>query len=312
MQRDATLPVDAVADVIQVDLGVANVADGLFDSQVIVDFIEEIRVRVLPTLTWNNTQGGLDLRFTIQGGEQLPEDRNITVSFANGPGYGNRIGGSLFIQPVPQGTAAGQYGSVLICGNTFMNDPAGTTNLASTPDSISALLDVQLAFGPNANAAVVTAAMLDAVKDALRAAGQANATITSTARTPADQARAMFNNLVNPANPIPVNVANQLALYAPPGDAVINVFVAQTQGMTPQQIQQNAANIRAAMLQEIINQGPPNVSRHCADPNQVCVVDVFAPPFNVNNAPLFVAAVQGRLEGFIDERNTNHCFHLEL
>jgi hypothetical protein len=311
--RDATLPVDVEGDVIQVDLEVANVADGLLDSQVIVDFVEEVRVRVIPVLTWNNTQGGLDLRYTVDGGE-LPESRDITVSFANGPGYGNRIGAPVFSHTVAQGTAAGQYGPVHIPGNTLTNDPAGTTHLvaASSPNSIGALPDVQVAFGPNANANVVSAAMMDAVKDSLRQAGQANATITSTARTPADQARAMFNNLVNPAHPVPVNVANQLALYAAPGDAVINVFVAQTQGMTRAQILQNAANIQAAMVQEINNQGPQNVSRHCANPNQVSVVDVSAAPFNANNAPLFIAAAQGRVARFIDERNTNNCFHLEL
>jgi hypothetical protein len=149
------------------------------------------------------------------------------------------------------------------------------------------------------------------VQNGLRAAGQAVATITSTARTPADQARAMFNNLTNPANPIPVNVANQLALYAQPGDAVIHEFVNQTQGLTPQQVQQNAQNIRGAMEQEIHNQGPQNVSRHCADPVQVSVVDVSAVTFNANNSPLFMAAVDPPAH-LIDERNTNNCFHLEL
>jgi hypothetical protein len=311
--RDATLPVDIKGDVIQVDLEVANVADALLDSQVIVDFVEEIRVRVIPTLAWNNTQGGLDLRYTVEGGE-LPESRDITVSFASGPGYGNRIGAPVFSHNVPKGTAAGQYGPERIPGNRLTNDPAGTTHLvaATTPDSIGALADVQVAFGPNANANAVSANMMDAVKDSLREAGQANATITSTARTPADQARAMFNNLVNPANPIATNVANQHALYAPPGDAVIDVFVAQTQGMNRAQIMQNAANIQAAMVQEINNQGPQNVSRHCADPNQVSVVDVGAAPFNANNAPLFIAAARGWVRTFLDERNTNNCFHLEL
>ena len=311
--RDVTLTVDVDGDVIQADIGVANVADGLLDSQIIVDFVEEVRVRVIPTLTWNSTQGGLDLRYTVDGGE-LPESRDITVSFANGPGYGNRIGAPVFTHNVPQGTAVGQYGPVRVPGNTLTNDPAGTTHLvaASTPSGVGAIPDVQVGFGPNANAAVVSAAMLDAVKDGLRAAGQANATIMSSARTPADQARAMFNNLTNPNNPIAVNVANQLALYAPPGDAVINVFVAQTQGMTPQQIQQNSANIRAAMEQEINNQGPQNVSRHCADPNQVSVVDVSAAPFNANNAPLFVAIEQALVTTLIDERDTNNCFHLEI
>jgi hypothetical protein len=122
----------------------------------------------------------------------------------------------------------------------------------------------------------------------------------------------MFNNLVNPANPVNVNIANQLNIYGAPGDAVINVFVAQTQQMTIAQINQNRAAIEAAMVQEINNQGPTHVSNHCANPNQLCVVDVSAAAFNPNNGPLFVNGVQGRLSGFLDERNTNGCYHLEL
>jgi hypothetical protein len=311
--RDVTLPVDIDGDVIEVELGVANVGDTALDSQIILDFVEEVRIRVIPSLTWNSTQGGLDLRFTVEGGE-LPESRTITVSFATGPNYGNRVGGTVFSHDVVQGTATGAYGPVRIPGNTLTNDPPGTTHLvaASSPSSVGALQDVRIGFGPNANPAVVPAAMLDVVKDGLRAAGQANATITSTARTPVDQARAMFNNLVNPQNPIPVNVANQLALYAPPGDAVINEFVNQAAGLALAQVQANAAAIEAAMVAEIFNQGPSNVSRHCADPNVRSVVDVSAAPFNANNAPLFIAAVTARLTNFIDETNNNNCFHLEL
>ena len=154
--------------------------------------------------------------------------------------------------------------------------------------------------------------MIDIIKDGMRVAGQQSATITSTARTPAAQARAMFSNLVNPAHPVNVNVANQLALYRVPGDAVINVFVAQTQGMTLQQINQNRATIEAAMVQEINNQGPSKVSRHCADPNQRCVVDVGSAAFNANNGPLFYNYVRGRLSTSYNEHTTNHCYHLEL
>lgn len=311
--RDVTLPLDIDGDVIQVDVGVANVFDGLIDSEIIIDFIEEIRVRVVPTLAWNSTKGGLDLRYRVEGAK-LPESRDVAVSFGNGPGYGNRAGGAFFTHPVTEGTEVGEYGPEHIDGNTLTNDPIGTTHLigSTSPDSVGSLADVNIAFGPNANAAVVSAPMLDVVKDGLRAAGQSSAIVTSTARTPADQARAMFQNLINPANPVAVNVANQLELYKPPGDSVINEFVAETQGMTLQQIQQNAQTIRAAMEQEILNQGPQNVSRHCADPNQVSVVDVSAASFNASNTPLFIAAVEGEVKTFIDERNTNNCFHLEL
>ena len=115
--------------------------------------------------------------------------------------------------------------------------------------------------------------MVDIVKDGLRAAGQPQATITSTVRTAHDQARAMLQNLTNPAHTIAQNTAAKLAIYAPVGDAVINRFTADTQGMPPQQIQQNSTTIRAAMEAEINAQGPQNVLKHTADPAKVTVVD---------------------------------------
>jgi hypothetical protein len=199
-------------------------------------------------------------------------------------------------------------------GALLADNPVGATHLiaASSESSVGPLPDVQVNFGANANAAVVWQETLDIIKDSLRAAGQANATIASTARTPADQARAMFQNLTNPNHTIAQNIATQLAIYAPAGDAVINVFAAQTQGMTLEQILQNQAAIRAAMEQEIHTQGPANVSHHCADQTQINVVDVGAGVFNASNGPLFVNAVQGRVAHFIDERTQNNCYHLEV
>ena len=121
----------------------------------------------------------------------------------------------------------------------------------------------------------------------------------------------MFENLTDKDHPIDVNVANQLFFYGPGGDAVINVFVAQTAGMTPADIQANATAIRAAMEAEVNNQGPKHVSKHCEDPAVISVIDVDAVPF-INNGPLFTAAVTGRVSKIIDEHNPNKCFHLEL
>lgn len=93
---------------------------------------------------------------------------------------------------------------------------------------------------------------------------------------------------------------------------MINVFVAESAGLTREQIIAQAGAIQAAMETEINNQGPSNVSRHCADPAEVSVVDVTARPFNAQNADLFAASVSPRVSRFIDERNQNNCFHLEL
>lgn len=311
--RNVTLQVDKEGDVIQVDVGVANVGDGAYDSAVVIDFVEEVSDQVRPSITWNITQGGINLSYLVMDG-QLNQDTEINVYWANGTSYSNRLGDPIFTYNIPAGTPEGSYGPIHINGNLLTDDPAGVTHLiaASSETSVGSLADVTVNYGANANAGAVWARTLDIIKDSLRAAGQSSATITSTTRSPGDQARAMFQNLVNPVFDISTNVANQLNLYGASGDVVINVFVQMTLGLTHQQILQNQTVIRAAMEQEINNQGPQNVSRHCADPTQRNVVDIGAGVFNANNVQLFINAIQGRVNVLHDERDANSCIHIEV
>jgi hypothetical protein len=197
-----------------------------------------------------------------------------------------------------------------VAGNLLGGDPAGTTHLiaASEPSAVGALSDVRISYTATANQATVSAIMVDIVKDGLRAAGQPQAMITSMVRTPHDQARAMFQNLTNPAHTIAQNTAAQLAIYAPAGDAVINRFTADIQGLTPQQIQQNSTTIRAATEAEINAQGPQNVSKHTADPAKITVVDVAKSSFTATSGALFTASVTPRLSKILNE---NGVYHLE-
>lgn len=304
--RDVTLAVDTAGDVVQVDVGVANVGDGAYDSAVVVDFVEEIKDQVRPQIAWNNATGGLDISWQVVN-QVLTNDATIQVFFANGTAFSNRLGAAVFRHTVPAGTVPGTGGPVRVAGTNLVDDPAGSTHIiaASGELQVAALADVQINFGPNADASVVSSGMVDIVKDGLRAAGASVGTIASTARTPADQARAMFINALNSG------VASQLALYAPAGDAVINVYVRQTAGMTTAQIRANATTVRAAMEQEIINQGPENVSRHTGDPAVVSVVDVGYSSLNGKNRSLFVASVQPQASRFIDEPE-NNALHIEL
>jgi hypothetical protein len=311
--RDVTLPVDEAGGTIAVNLAVANVADGILDSAVIVDFVEQIKVRVLPTLSWNSTTGGLDLRYTVQG-DKVPTARNITVQFATGPTYAARTGAILFTKAVPVGTAVGSYGPFHIGGDALSNAAAGVTHLvaASNQSDYGAVPDVRIGFGTNANPAVVSKAMITLIKNSLRVAGQAQATITSTARTPEQQAQAMFTNLTNPAHTIAQNIATQHTIYSAAGDAVINTFATDVAGMTLAQVQAASARIRGDMVTTIKARGCLNVSHHCADPAELSVVDIGAGAFNNTNGALFVAAATARGARVIDERRTNSCYHLEL
>jgi hypothetical protein len=315
--REEKLPVSVQGDTIRVDAAVANVGDALYDSQVVIDFIEEKQGDLQLSLAWDNIQGGLNLTYTVIN-HNLTQDTPINVYWANGADYASRLNPNapVFTYTVKAGANEGFHDTIHIDGSHLKGAPAGTTHLiaASNEDNASAVQDVQLGFGPNANKATVSAYTLDALKDLLRAAGQSTATINSTARTPADQARAMFQNLTNSQHTIAQNIAIQHGIYAAPGDAVIDVFAEMVQGMTLQQILANQTAIRAAMEQEIINQGPSNVSKHCADPATMNVVDISANSFNDNNGPLFVKAAQSdsRVSKVIDERTTNNCYHLQI
>ncbi|HEX6088289.1 MAG TPA: dockerin type I repeat-containing protein [Thermoanaerobaculia bacterium] len=304
--REIFLAVDRDGDTIQADAAVANVGDGLFQSQVVIDFVEEIKDQVRPALAWNNTQGGLRLTWEVLD-RALENDVTIEVYFATGTTHGSQHGTRLFTHVVPAGTQPGQGGPVNIPGADLDDDPAGTTHIIafSSPTMVGSVADVTIAYGANADAAAVSDRMIDIVKDGLRAAGATTGRITSTARSPRDQARAMFNNCVNNG------AASQLALYAAAGDAVIRVYIARTQGLTTAQIRQQAGAIQAAMEAEIVAQGPENVSRHCGDPAVRTVIDVGYSSFNATNRPLFQDAVSGRVSRLIDEPN-NSCLHLEL
>src|SRR5215210_9481181 len=109
-------------------------------------------------------------------------------------------------------------------------------------------------FGPHANQAVVSVFTIGVLTDILNAAGLTSCLITSTSRTPADQARIMFTNIVNKG------VASQKALYAAAGDAVIDEFVKAKNAGKPKD------QIIAAMEAKIKALGPSKVSHHCADP----------------------------------------------
>jgi hypothetical protein len=309
--REVTLNVDSEGDTIQADVGVANVGDGILDSQVVIDFVEEVKDRVKPSLSWNNTDGGLDLKYEVLD-SALTEAVTISVYFANGTGYANKLGAAVFTFTVPAGTAVGMHGPEHVPGTSLQDDPAGTTHLIATSSEtqVGAVADVRIAFGANANAAAVSAAMTDIVKDGLRAAGASVGNITSTARTPEDQARAMFNNLTNAAHTVAQNVASQLALYGAGGDAVINRFVAETNGMDRATIVANRATIQAAMVTTMNAVGPETVSRHVGDPAVRSVIDLGYSSFTGGNGPLFLASATPRVDRLINEPS-NSCYHLE-
>ena len=82
--REFTLPVNEAADTIQVDLTVANVADGLFDSLLVVDVVSKPKVKIgdLKAVIKNNTG---TVAVTITPATPAP---NVTLTLATRSGTG--------------------------------------------------------------------------------------------------------------------------------------------------------------------------------------------------------------------------------
>jgi hypothetical protein len=160
-------------------------------------------------------------------------------------------------------------------------------------------MPVEIKFGPNAVKANVTNFSLKVLEDILQAAGLSGALITSTARTPADQARVMYANIVR------TGVAAQKKLYAAAGDMVIDEYVrAKKAGKTE-------VEIKAAMEAKIIAIGPTRISHHASDPNILCVFDVA--PSSIAKKAAFEKAVRAdkRVKKFLMPP-VDPAYHLEI
>lgn len=159
-----------------------------------------------------------------------------------------------------------------------------------------------ISFGAKANQTVVSELTRTILSDILTSAGLNSCTITSTSRTPADQARAMFNNIVA------TTVAAQKKLYAAAGDSVIDVFVAEKKAG------KNATQIKAAMEAKINAIGPGTVSHHCADPAKLNVVDIA--PSTIADKKAFEAAVNAAIKSKKVSRfitpPTDPAYHIEI
>ncbi|WP_129337242.1 hypothetical protein [Cellulomonas endophytica] len=156
-----------------------------------------------------------------------------------------------------------------------------------------------LRWATNANSAAVPAYAQRVLTEIVRAAGLSQVLVSSTQRTPADQARVMFNNIRQ------LGVQSQLDLYGSAGDKVIGVYVASTAA------RRTDAQIMADMERKVVELGPPNVSRHTADPDVLAVIDIA--PSSVTDKAAFERAVKAdaRVSLFL-QPPTDPAYHVEI
>jgi hypothetical protein len=151
-----------------------------------------------------------------------------------------------------------------------------------------------------AESADVSPFTISVLRDIMAAADVAQLTITSTQRSPQDQARVMYDNIMRDG------VAKQKALYKPAGQSVIDAYVAaKNAGKSPD-------DIKAAMVARILEIGPEKVSRHAADPKVLNVFDVS--PASVAHQTAFVQAARNdqRVAKVLTPAENDPAFHLEI
>lgn len=158
-------------------------------------------------------------------------------------------------------------------------------------------------FVPSADASVVSEHSRQVLRDVLADAGLDSCVVTSTVRSPARQAKAMYTNIEL------TSIARQLALYGDAGDEVIREY----QRLKPLGHGQKA--ILGAMENKINALGPGNVSRHCADPTTLNVIDIA--PSSIASSQDFLDAL-GRardaelISRFFSPANGDPAFHVEI
>lgn len=109
----------------------------------------------------------------------------------------------------------------------------------------------------------LTERALEVITAILDNAGIESVLVTNTTRTPEDQARVMYANLVE------YGAEKQRRLYKEAGNRVIDLYE-QLVAMD-----QSAEWIRAEMARMIRELGPSKVSHHCVDePDKSCVFDI--------------------------------------
>lgn len=135
------------------------------------------------------------------------------------------------------------------------------------------------------------------LREILAAAGLATAEVTSVTRTPAEQARVMYENCKA------LGVAHNLTLYGPAGDRVVQVFADNESKPRDAVI--------ALMLAKILEVGPTNVSMHISETH--FVFDVAPSSIPVASRPGFVAAIHAHpAVSKLIAPPTDPAYHIEI
>lgn len=91
---------------------------------------------VAKSLTWNTTEGGVDLGYSIVGGTTT-EKNTVALYWGKGEGFDDRLGSPIKEIDIPAGSQAKDYGPIHINGSDLRDAPDGTTHLLAIVDPAS-------------------------------------------------------------------------------------------------------------------------------------------------------------------------------
>ncbi|WP_166114602.1 peptidoglycan-binding domain-containing protein [Pseudoalteromonas sp. Z9A5] len=151
------------------------------------------------------------------------------------------------------------------------------------------------------------------IKMALKDAGMPHAVITSTLRTPQQQANIMYRNAK-------INLSKQYKLYGREGDKILKVFEENTDLS-----KEALTTLMKSKITELLQVGK-RVSKHCVTPEVYKTLNIIDIGVNSTrsacgkefNKEKFSKSLQylvktGYINHYIDETNkSNNCWHIEI
>lgn len=186
--------------------------------------------------------------------------------------------------------------------------------ISASPILLSGINDIHVTYSSsiNENRRIVSAYALNVVKIALKECGMNHAVITSTLRTPGDQAEIMYRNAK-------IDLAKQKALYGRNGDEVLAVYE-ENKGKPKSEV----VKLMKEKIDSLLNKDK-KVSNHCITIDAFKKMNTFdvglnstkAKSKNFNKEKLTNAFADlrkhGYIKNFIDETTkSNSCWHLEI
>jgi hypothetical protein len=193
-------------------------------------------------------------------------------------------------------------GNAAVAAAVIQRQAAATVE-AKTGEA-KAVVEPTVTFSSQADKSTVSDYALGVLKDVMKAAGEKSATISSTIRNAADQARVMYNNLEGTGEK--QGVEAQRKLYGAAGDQVIDVYEKlKGEKKTPDEI-------KLGMKEKIDEVGPSNVSNHCGDHTKLIVFDVG--PASISDDDKFAEAAEAepRVKKYISYKtDPGHHFEIE-